>query len=107
MNMETFDQITVPSEVIGTSKWLLKEGAEFVIRLVDGQPVQVVFPPTFVSRIVETAEPSSAGHGSNVQKDAKLACGLVIKVPLFIKIGDQVKVDTETHKYHSKEPVKH
>jgi TM2 domain-containing membrane protein YozV len=39
----------------------------------------------------------------NVVKDATLACGLVVKVPLFIRVGDQVKVDTTTHKYMGKE----
>jgi elongation factor P len=107
MDMETYDQITIPAEVVGSGKWALKEGAEFVVRLVDGRPVQVVFPPTFVDEVVETAEPSSGGQGGHVLKDAKLSGGLVIKVPLFIKVGDQLKVDTETHKYHGKESGKH
>src|SRR5262245_40773162 len=106
MDMETFEQMPVPTEVVGNGKWLLKEGAEFLIRLVDGRPAEIVLPPTFVDEVVETAEPSSAIHSSNVQKDAKLACGLVIKVPLFIKVGEHVKVDTQTHKYHGKEAVK-
>jgi elongation factor P len=106
MDSETFDQITVPEGIVDHGKWLLQEGAEFLIRLVDGQPAQVVWPPTFVDEVVETGEPSS-GHSSNVLKDARLACGLVVKVPQFIKVGDHVKVDTETHKYHGKESGKH
>jgi elongation factor P len=106
MDTTTFDQLTVSAEVVGHGKWLLTEGAEFLIRLVDGQPAQVVFPPTFVAEVVETGAPSS-GHSSNVLKDARLACGLIIKVPQFIKVGDQLKVDTETHKYHGKESGKH
>jgi len=107
MDMETFDQITVPAEVVGTGKWLLKEGAEFVIRLLDGRPAQVVFPAAFVDEVVETAEPSSTGHqGGHVLKDAKLASGLAIKVPLFIRLGEHVRVDTETHKYLGKESGK-
>ena len=106
MDAETFDQITVPAEVVGQGKWLLQEGAEYLIRLVDGQPAQVVLPPTFGAEVVETGEPSS-GHSSNVWKDARLACGLTVKVPQFIKVGDHIKVDTETHKYHGKESGKH
>jgi hypothetical protein len=45
-------------------------------------------------------------HSSNILKDAKLRCGLTIKVPLFIKVGEHVKVDTATHKYSAKESVK-
>jgi elongation factor P len=107
MDMETFDQITLPAEVVGAGKWLLKEGAEFVVRLVDGRPTQVVLPAAFEDEVVETAEPSSAGHqGGHVLKDARLACGLAIKVPLFIHVGEHVRVDTETHKYLGKESGK-
>ena len=106
MDAQTFDQVPVPAAVVWGSKWLLKEGTEFLIRFIDGRPAEVVFPPTFVDEVVETAEPSS-GHAGNVWKDARLACGLVIKVPQFLKVGDHVKVDTETHKYHGKESAKH
>lgn len=106
MDAETYDQITVAPEIIGKGKWLLKEGAEFPIRLVEGQPVQVVFPPAFVDEVVETGEGSASGHASNVLKEAKLACGLEIKVPQFIRVGDLVRVDTETHKYLGKETPK-
>jgi elongation factor P len=106
MDMETFEQVTLPAAVVGNGKWLLKEGAEFIIRLLNGQPVEVAWPPTFVDDVVETAEGASAVHSSNVMKDATLTCGLVIKVPLFIKVGEHVRVDTETHRYLGKESVK-
>ena len=106
MDAETFDQLSGPAELVGQGKWLLKEGADFLIRLVDGRPAQVVLPPTFVDEVVETGEPSP-GHSSNVLKDARLACGLTVKVPQFIKVGEHVKVDTETHKYHGKDSGQH
>jgi elongation factor P len=107
MDAETFDQMPVAESVVGRGKWLMREGTEFLIRLIDGRPAEVVLPPTFVDEVVETADPATSGHASNVYKDAKLACGLVIKVPLFIKVGDQLKVDTENHKYHGKESGRH
>jgi elongation factor P len=103
MDVQSFEQVSVPEELVGNRKWLLKEGAEFVIRFVEGAVFQVAFPPNFVDEVVDTAEASSQARGSNVLKDAHLACGLVIKVPPFIKIGEHVKVDTETHKYMGKE----
>jgi elongation factor P len=106
MDSETFDQITVPTEVVGNSKWALKEGEEFLIRLIDGKPAEVVFPPTFVDEVVATPEPSSSLHGTNVLKEATLACGLVVKVPGFIRVGEHVKIDTASHKYHGKESAK-
>ena len=107
MDSQTFDQLSVPAEVVGHGKWLLRESAEFTIRLIDGRPVELVLPAAFVDEVVETAEPSSASHTSHVPKDARLACGLVVKVPLFIKVGEHVRLDTATHKYLGKESSKH
>jgi elongation factor P len=106
MDSQTFDQLTVDAEVIGNGKWLLKEGEEFTIRLVDGRPVGLVLPPVFVDEVVETGEPA-LGHGNSVPKDARLACGLMVKVPQFIRVGERIRVDTETHKYHGKESDRH
>lgn len=106
MDAETFEQVAVPPALVENNKWLLKEGAEFVIRFVDGRPAAVVFPAAFTDDVVQTAEPSSAGHGTHVLKDATLACGLVIKVPQFIRVGEHLRVDTETHKYLGKESGK-
>jgi elongation factor P len=102
MDAETFEQTTVPPEALGEGKWLLKEGDEYVVRLLDGRPIEVVLPAAFVDEVAETAEPSSAGHGTHVLKEARLACGLVVKVPQFIRPGEQVKVDTQTHRYLGK-----
>jgi elongation factor P len=106
MDTTTFDQVTISASLIGNGKWLLKEGAEFTIRLIDGKPAQVVFPVTFVDEVVETAEPSSGGHNSNVLKEARLASGLVVKVPQFIATGENLRIDTDTHKYLGKESGK-
>ena len=102
MDMETFDQVTISEEVVGGGKWLCKENAEFGIRFVDGQVASITFPPNFTDEVVETADPSAAGKGASVGKDAKLACGLMIKVPMFVKTGEVVKIDTETHEYMGK-----
>jgi len=84
-------------------RWLLKEGSEFPIRFVEGRVAEVVFPVSFVDEVAETGNPSVSGHASNVVKEAKLACGLTILVPLFIKVGERVSVDTETQKYLRRE----
>jgi elongation factor P len=99
MDAENFEEVTVPADLIGDRRWLLKEGGEFTIRFVEGKVAEVVFPPTFVDKVVETAPPSASGHASHVTKEAKLACGLTSLVPLFIKVGDHILLEAETHKY--------
>ena len=102
LDQETFEQITIPEELVGNGKWLITESEEYPIRFVDGKPVNIMFPPNFLDEIVDTADPTSAGRGTSVGKDAKLKCGLTIKVPMFIKVGELVKVDTESHEYMGK-----
>jgi elongation factor P len=103
MDAETFEEVVVPAELIGERKWLLKEGNEYPIRFIEGKVVEVVFPVSFVDEVAETAAPSTSAHASNLTKDAKLTCGLTILVPLFIKVGERVSVETETHKYLHRE----
>jgi len=102
MDSESFDQVSISSELVGNGKWLLQENSEFIIRFVDGQPTSIQFPPNFVDEVVDTADPTGAGKGASVGKDAKLACGLTIKVPMFIRVGEHVKVDTSSHEYMGK-----
>ena len=102
MDSETFDQVPMSEELVGNGKWLLKENDEFVIRFLDGAPINIMFPPNFVDEVIDTPDPSTAGKGTSVGKDAKLACGLTTKVPMFIKVGEPIKIDTETHEYMGK-----
>ncbi len=103
LDSETFEEVTVPAELVGNRTWLLKEGSEFPIRFIEGRVAEVVFPVNFVDEVVETAAPMISGHDSHVMKEAKLACGLTVLVPQFIKVGERVSVETETHKYLRRE----
>ena len=103
LDLETFEEAVVPAEMIGSRKWMLKEGSEFPLRLIEGRVADVVFPVNFVDEVVETAAAVASGHDSHVMKEAKLACGLTISVPQFIKVGERISVETETHKYLRRE----
>ena len=81
-------------------------GAEYLIEMPTKVKMEIVVRDEDVDEVVETGEGSASGHASNVLKDAKLACGLEIKVPQFIRVGDLVRVDTETHKYLGKETAR-
>jgi elongation factor P len=103
LDSETFEEAVVPAELIGERKWLLKEGMDFPIRFIEGKVAEVVFPLNFVDEVAETAAPTVSGHDNHVLKEAKLACGLTVLVPQFIKVGERVSVETGTRKYLRRE----
>lgn len=103
MDNSTFDQVTLPDDFVAEAKYLLREQTEYPIRFLDDKPIGLVLPPNFSDQITETPEPSKEGRGTNVMKDAKLACGLSVKVPMFVRTGDYIRIDTQTHAYMGKE----
>ena len=103
MDTTSFDQISLSPELVADGKWLLREQTEYAIRFLDDKPLGLILPPNFADEVVETAEPSKEGRGTNVMKEAKLACGLTVKVPTFVRTGEHIRIDTQTHQYMGKE----
>jgi len=102
MDSQTFEQFTFTQEVIGDARYFLMENNTYPILLLGREPLTVDLPASVVLEITET-EPSVRGDTvSNVTKSAKTENGLMVKVPLFIDIGDSIKVDTRTLQYLGK-----
>lgn len=99
LDQSTYEQVGVPGEMIGDARELLKEGEVCSILYLDNEVVGVEMP-TFVELTVVEAPPGVRGDtASNVMKPVKLETGATILVPLFIKEGDRVQVDTRTREY--------
>ncbi len=98
MNPTTFDQITVPLAVL-TGAEFLKEGEIYPVTFFRDEPLDVVMPPKVELKVVDTAPGVKGNSASNVFKDAELENGVSVKVPLFITVGDKVRVDTRTGVY--------
>jgi elongation factor P len=99
MDNETFEQINVPIELFGDSFEFLKESTEVEILFSDNEIITVE-PPIFVSLKVTQTEPGFRGNtATGAVKPATLETGATINVPLFIEIGDVLKVDTRTGEY--------
>ncbi len=99
MDLETFDQIHVPAELVGDNALFMKEN-ETVDILFDGDQILGIQLPTFVELEVIETEPGIKGDTvTNVMKPAKLETGAVINVPLFIEQGEKIRVDTRTGEY--------
>ena len=99
MDPETFETITLQGDLIGDAKDFLVENMQVEILYVEGRAVSVELPASANIKVAESPEGVKGDSSSNVMKTATLETGKVIQVPLFIKEGEIVKVDTRTGAY--------
>ncbi|MDR3195814.1 MAG: elongation factor P [Endomicrobium sp.] len=99
MDMNTYEQINVSPELLGEKANYLKENLEVEAVYLENELIGIDLPIIIEMTIVE-AEPGVKGDSvSNLTKMAKLETGADIRVPLFIKEGDRIKVDTRAREY--------
>ena len=94
MDNETFEQLALPKEQVEDSIPFMKENTEATIRFYKGAPFSVE-APTFVDLEVIHTEPGFKGDtASNTTKPATVETGYTLNVPLFIEVGDVLRIDT-------------
>jgi len=100
LDQESFETLTLTGGMMGDALELLIEGTLLQIHKFNGNPIGLQLP-IFVELDVAYTEPSSRGDSSSGSgtKPARLETGLEIRVPLFIKEGEKVKVSTETREF--------
>ena len=99
MDSETYEQIAIPSEVLAETINYLVPNAEMEVLLADGEVVSVE-PPVHTELEVAQTDPGLKGDtATGGSKPATLETGLVVQVPLFVTVGDKVRVDTRTKEY--------
>lgn len=99
MNPETFDQVAINPGVMGEQATFLKEGELVEVLFAEEGPLSVDLPTSVVLTVSQTEPGVKGDTAARTLKAATLENGLRIKVPLFIKVGDRVKVDTRTGEY--------
>lgn len=99
MHPETFDQHQADKASVGDSALWLREQDVCVVTLYNGAPLAVTPPNHVELEIVETDPGLRGDTAQGGNKPAKLSTGAVVKVPLFLEIGDVVKCDTRTGEY--------
>ena len=98
-NAATYEEIHVGSDFLGRNTYFLLENDPCHFLLFNGQPIEITLP-TFIEKVVTETEPGARGDtATNTTKPAKVDNGYEIQVPLFINIGDVVKIDTRTGDY--------
>lgn len=98
----TFEQYEVPVDVIGDDKVYLKEGLSYRIKFYEEKAVGVTLPKSIVCKITEAEDSVKGDTATSAMKNAVLDTGMKIMVPLFVKVGDEVMISTDTGEYLSR-----
>jgi elongation factor P len=100
MDQETFEGLTLRPEMLGDDRYLLVDNLMVEVQKFNGNPIGVQFPP-HVELTVTSTEPGARGDtaSGSVTKLATLETGMAIRVPLFIKEGERIRVHTETREF--------
>lgn len=99
MDKESYEQFSIPAEVIDFSRHFLIEGQEIEILYFKEKPLNVALPIKTNLKVKETEPGVRGGRETAGTKKAVLETGFIVQVPLFIKEGDLVKIDTREGKY--------
>lgn len=99
MNLENYEQIKLPLEIIGDSTNYLIPNAVFSVEMHEGRPVGIEPPLTINLKVVKTEPFLKGATQSASSKPAVVETGITINVPQFIKEGDIIRIDTREDKY--------
>ena len=99
MDAQTYEQVAVPVEVVGDAAGYIVANGTVSVLSADGEVVSVE-PPAHVDLEVTETDPGLKGDtATGGSKPATLETGLVVQVPLFVNVGDRVRVDTRSNEY--------
>jgi elongation factor P len=102
MEPRSYDQLTVPGKLLSGKEDYLTPELKVQILVLDDQPIGIQLSPHITLKVT-VAEDAVAGNRVNApKKPVTLETGLVVQVPLFIKIGDLIMLDTDTGEYLSR-----
>jgi len=99
MDPTSFEQFSVTRAVLGDQVKYLKDGLDLILIVSEEEVLGLELPLSLVYTITETGPGEKGNTVSNVYKEAILDNGLVVKVPMFMRVGEKVKVDTRTGQY--------
>jgi elongation factor P len=103
MNPETFEQIELSLDLIpGGTDWLHPD-AKYIMSMFEDEVIYVQLPAKISLIITETSDAVKGDTATNASKEATLETGVKVQVPLFIKQGDKIIINTDTGTYFSKD----
>jgi elongation factor P len=99
MDPVSFEQFSISANVAGDQAKYLKEGLEVILLVSGEEALSIELPVSLTYTVTETGPGEKGNTVSNVFKEATMENGLVVKVPMFMKEGEKIKVDTRSGQY--------
>jgi len=99
MDLETYDQVTIPADILGNTLDFIKANGQVTAHVLKGQVINIELPPVVDLEVTDTPPGIKDATKTNQLKEATLETGFKTRVPPFIKIGEVVRISTETGDY--------
>ena len=99
MDVQTFDQVALPAAMMADAGPYVKDNQEIEIAFYEGEPIDVNLPVTVELEVVSSEMAIAGDTATGATKQVTLETGLTVSVPLFINVGDVVRVDTRSAEY--------
>jgi elongation factor P len=99
MDVQTYEQIAMPAPVMAEAAPFLKDNEKIEIKFYEGEPIDVSLPITVELEVVETELAVAGDTATGATKQVVLETGLKIAAPLFVNVGDVIRVDTRKSSY--------
>ena len=102
MDPRTYEQVSVANSLMEESKGLLMPESNVYVQMYDDQAIGVSLPPKVTLKVTYAEDATGGNTVGQAKKEAELETGLKVMVPVFVKTGDMIVIDTETRSYVSR-----
>lgn len=99
MNSKTYEQLELPRKVIANNARFLKDGTEIDILSFNGNPISIELPVKLEFEVVEAPPAIRGNTADGGSKQVTIETGIKVSVPLFVKTGDKIRINTQTGQY--------
>jgi len=96
---DNYETVTLANELVGDARNYLVENGVVTVTFVEDKAVTVEIPASVILTVTNAPEGIRGDSANNVQKPSTLETGITVQVPLFIKTGEKIRIDTRTGKY--------
>ncbi len=99
MDTESYDQVSAPIDLVGDQWGYLKEGMEIIVSIYENRIIDIEFPPAVELKVLESEVAVAGDSATGSSKIVTCETGLKVPAPLFVNVGDVIRVDTRTGAY--------